>query len=132
MHLQTQLLTAISASCLPLETAIQNAMMALLLHVNNNNNNINNSSDMPATATATKTTRPKCLTDFAARIREKVAEDLRCCRSDEGRVKLRQAGWYRFVNKSVLALREGEEEEEDKEDKEDKEVKEMGMEGDCC
>jgi hypothetical protein len=87
MTLQTSLLRILDTTYPSLETSLANALTAL---------NIPDISD--------KT--PKSIVEMVAKITEAVREDLFCTECDLRKFHLREAGWYRFVNRSVLALRE--------------------------
>ena len=49
---------------------------------------------------------PKCIVEMVEKVKEAVKEDLWCAEGELRRFHLREAAWYRFVNRSVLALRE--------------------------
>ncbi|CAD0108871.1 unnamed protein product [Aureobasidium uvarum] len=87
MALQTKLLSVLDETYPPLDVSVENAMHAL------------NITDNDA-----KT--PKCIAELVAKIKEAIKEDLFCAECDVRKFRLREAGWYRFVNRSVLALRE--------------------------
>jgi hypothetical protein len=87
MTLQTSLLRILDTTYPSLETSLANALAAL---------NIPDISE--------KT--PRCIVDMVVKITEAVREDLFCTECDLRKFHLREAGWYRFVNRSVLALRE--------------------------
>lgn len=87
MALQKQLLDILEETYPPLDASIENAMRALYI------------PDVDA-----KT--PKCIVELVAKIKDAVKEDLFCAECDVRKFRLREAGWYRFVNRSVLALKE--------------------------
>ena len=49
---------------------------------------------------------PKCIVELVEKVKEAVRDDLWCAEGELRRFHLREAAWYRFVNRSVLALRE--------------------------
>lgn len=87
MALQRQLLSVLDETYPPLDASIENAMHAL------------NIPDIDAKS-------PKCIVELVTKIKEAVKEDLFCAECDVRNFRLREAGWYRFVNRSVLALKE--------------------------
>ncbi|KER00594.1 hypothetical protein AUEXF2481DRAFT_34816 [Aureobasidium subglaciale EXF-2481] len=89
MALQTQLLSVLHENSLPLDASVENALRALGISESDH-----------------KT--PKPVAECVAKIKEAVREDIFCAECDEKKFRLREAAWYRFVNRSVLALREGE------------------------
>lgn len=87
MTLQTSLLHILDTTYPSLDTSLANTLSAL---------NIPDVSD--------KT--PKSIVEMVERVKEAVKEDLWCAEGELRRFHLREAAWYRFVNRSVLALRE--------------------------
>ncbi|KAI5239406.1 hypothetical protein E4T43_06782 [Aureobasidium subglaciale] len=89
MALQTQLLSVLHENSLPLDASVENALCALGISESDH-----------------KT--PKPVAECVAKVKEAIREDIFCAECDEKKFRLREAAWYRFVNRSVLALREGE------------------------
>jgi hypothetical protein len=87
ISLQTSLLHILDTTYPSLEVSLANALQAL---------------NIPETNAKT----PKSIVDVVAKITEAVKEDLGCAEGEVRKFHLREAGWYRFVNRSVLALRE--------------------------
>ncbi|KAI5199133.1 hypothetical protein E4T39_06450 [Aureobasidium subglaciale] len=89
MVLQTQLLSVLHEISLPLDASVENALRALGISEPDH-----------------KT--PKPVAECFAKVKEAIREDIFCAECDEKKFRLREAAWYRFVNRSVLALRVGE------------------------
>jgi hypothetical protein len=86
ISLQTSLLHILDTTYPSLEVSLANALQAL---------------NIPEITPKT----PKSVVDVVGKIIEAVKEDLGCAEGEVRRFHLREAGWYRFVNRSVLALR---------------------------
>jgi hypothetical protein len=87
VSLQTSLLHILDTTYPSLDTSLANALSAL---------------SIPDISSKT----PRCIADVVGKITEAIREDLGCAEGEVRKFHLREAGWYRFVNRSVLALRE--------------------------